>query len=197
MAETLDTRYPTAISPNKFAHFVVKTTNLERTRDWYLTVLNASVAFENHMCAFITYDEEHHRIGIIKVGGLKQCDPRAEGLEHVAFTYDELGMLLATYRRLRAVSITPYWSVIHGPTVSIYYKDPTGIKVELQYDVFKTNDEIDTFFRSGAYEENFVGVAFDPDEMAHRFENGTPVSELVKRPQIPPGTDPWSLAPSP
>jgi hypothetical protein len=38
------------------------------------------------------------------------------------------------------------------------------------------------FFESDAFAENPVGVLFDPDELAARFEAGEPVAELVKRP---------------
>ena len=75
------------------------------------------------------------------------------------------GQLLATYLRLKAQGIVPFWPIIHGPTVSLYYRDPNGVKVELQYDVFRTAEEVDAFFAAGNYVENFMGVIFDPDDM--------------------------------
>lgn len=196
MQSKLEALYPNAVSPNKFAHFVVRATDIAPVRDWYKTVLNGDVAFENEMCSFITYDGEHHRVGIIKMPAATPSDPRASGLDHVAFTYDDLGKLLSTYRRLRGENIHPFWSVIHGPTISIYYTDPTGTRVELQYDVFKTHEEINEFFAGGAYDENCVGVMFDPEAMATKFEDGVPLSELVKRPKLPEGMDPWSQVPA-
>jgi catechol-2,3-dioxygenase len=57
---------------------------------------------------------------------------RRPGLEHIAATYGSLGELLATYRRLATHRIEPYWSINHGPTISLYYKDPDGNRLELQ-----------------------------------------------------------------
>ena len=53
---------------------------------------------------------------------------------------------------------------------------------ELQIDNFETPEEAREFFESDAFAENPVGVLFDPDELAARFEAGEPVAELVKRP---------------
>jgi catechol 2,3-dioxygenase-like lactoylglutathione lyase family enzyme len=196
MPTSLDTLHPEPVSPAKFAHYVIRTDDLELSRAWYLTVLSATITFENEMCSFMTYDDEHHRVGIIQMPGLTKSDATAAGVEHVAFTYGELSELLATYLRLKKEDIIPYWPVIHGPTVSIYYRDPSGVKVELQYDVFKTKTDVDAFFASGQYDENFVGITFDPDEMVERFNSGVPVSELIKRPQLPAGMTPWDMVPA-
>jgi hypothetical protein len=115
------------------------------------------------------------------------------GVEHIAFTFNTLSELLATYLRLKEKGIVPFWPIIHGPTVSLYYRDPDGVKVELQYDVFKTVEEVDAFFAAGSYAENFMGVIFDPDDMIARFEAGEPLSALTKRPPLPPGAGPWDM----
>jgi hypothetical protein len=75
----------------------------------------------------------------------------------------------------------------------MYYRDPNGVKVELQYDVFKTVEEVDAFFSAGNYVENFMGVIFDPDEMVARFEAGEPLSSLTTRPALPQGVGPWDM----
>jgi len=50
---------------------------------------------------------------------------RAEvGVNHVAYTYANLGDLLDTYARLKQLGITPYWPIHHGVTLSFYYQDP-------------------------------------------------------------------------
>jgi len=49
-------------SPAKLAHIVLFTRQIGRMRDWYLTVLDARVVHENPAAAFLTYDDEHHRI---------------------------------------------------------------------------------------------------------------------------------------
>ena len=185
--------HPDAIRPSKFAHCVVRSACYEKSRDWYVTVLNAEIAFENEFVCFLRYDDEHHRIGVINAPDAALLGEERAGVEHIAFTFSTLSALLATYLRLKGEGITPFWPIIHGPTVSMYYRDPDGVKVELQYDVFETVEEVDAFFAKGSYVENFMGVIFDPEEMVARFEAGEPISELTKRPPLPPGAGPWDM----
>jgi catechol-2,3-dioxygenase len=50
----------------KFAHVVFQTSQPETMRDWYCQLLDAHVVYEDGGLAFITFDEEHHRIALIK-----------------------------------------------------------------------------------------------------------------------------------
>jgi catechol 2,3-dioxygenase-like lactoylglutathione lyase family enzyme len=140
------------VTPYKLAHLVLRVSNLERSVAWYSEVLGAHLVGSGGFFAGITYDEEHHRIGLIEVGGAARktetfgastlVQDEAEraatggadalqfssepGLEHVAFTYDSLDGLLNTYVRLRDRDIKPILAVNHGPTTSFYYNDPRG-----------------------------------------------------------------------
>lgn len=192
ITRSLEIENPGPIHPAKLAHVVLKTPDLKRARDWYLTLLQGRVGYENDMVCFVTYDDEHHRVGLLTVPGLVTPPPNSYGLEHLAFTYASLGTLLANYRRLKRGGIEPYWSINHGPTISMYYRDPDGNKVETQYDVFMTADEATDFINT-YYGENFMGIIFDPEEMALRYEAGVPVAELVKRPLLPRGMTPWEM----
>jgi catechol 2,3-dioxygenase-like lactoylglutathione lyase family enzyme len=191
-ARVLDAENPGPIHPAKFAHVVLKTPNLKRARDWYLTLLQGRVGYENDMVCFVTYDDEHHRVGLLTIPGLVAPPPNAYGLEHLAFTYGSLGTLLANYRRLKRLGVEPYWTINHGPTISMYYRDPDGNKVETQYDVFATADEA-TDFINKYYGENFMGIIFEPEHMAQRYEAGEALESLVKRPPLPPGLTPWDM----
>ena len=191
-ARVLDAENPGPIRPAKFAHVVLKTPNLKRARDWYLTLLQGRVGYENDMVCFVTYDDEHHRVGLLTIPGLVAPPPNAYGLEHLAFTYGSLGTLLANYRRLKRLRVEPYWTINHGPTISMYYRDPDGNKVETQYDVFATADEA-TDFINKYYGENFMGIIFEPEHMAQRYEAGEALESLVKRPPLPPGLTPWDM----
>ena len=57
------------IAPAKFAHAVLRTTRFKEMIDWYRTVLNAKIAYENNFLVFMTYDDEHHRIAIAAFPG--------------------------------------------------------------------------------------------------------------------------------
>jgi len=182
-----------ASSPGKLSHVVIRTGNLARLRKWYLTILNARVSYENDMVCFMTYDEEHHRVGIVQLPGISnEIAPASPGLEHTSFTYPDLGTLLANYRRLKAAGLEPFWTINHGPTISMYYRDPDGNKVELQVDVFQTAAEVNAFLDQ-YYPENFMGIIFDPEEMIKKYEAGVPIAELYRRPKLPLGLTPWDM----
>jgi catechol-2,3-dioxygenase len=166
------------IVPAKFAHFVLRTPRFEEMMRWYQTVLGAKVQFANAMIAFLTYDDEHHRLALISMPGLADAGTTA-GLDHVAYTYASMGDLLATYKRLKEAGIKPVWCVNHGPTTSMYYRDPDGNRVELQIDNFPTVEALNAWFHSGAFARNPIGVKYDPDRLVQKFESGVPVQELI------------------
>ncbi len=168
-------------SPIKLAHVVFRTGRLAEMLDWYCTVLEARVAYANDFVAFLTYDDEHHRVAFANLGATEQPAANTRGLEHVAFTYATLGDLLDTYERLKGLAITPYWTINHGPTTSLYYRDPDGNQVELQIDNCSLA-EADAFVRSETFAKNPIGVPFDADALLQRFRNGEPVAELTKYP---------------
>jgi catechol 2,3-dioxygenase-like lactoylglutathione lyase family enzyme len=190
---SLEALHPLPVPPAKLAHVVIRTSRFDASRAWYSTVLAAVPAYENAQLCFMTYDDEHHRVGIINMPELGEMSPALNGVEHFAFTFDRLDQLLATYRRLKREGIEPFWTINHGPTISMYYRDPDGNKIELQYDVLRTPAEVNAFFESGAYEENFMGIIFDADRMASDYEAGVPLEQLVTRPPLPPGMTPWDM----
>lgn len=177
------------IVPAKFAHAVLRTNKFQAMVDWYTIVLGAEVVFGNPNIAFMTYDDEHHRLAIVAYPGTEDRSPRSAGLDHLAYTYASLGDLVATYERLKAAGITPVAPINHGMTLSMYYRDPDGNKVELQIDNFATVEELKGFFRSNDFSKNPIGVSFDPEELARQYHAGVPDSELKKyRPEV--GLDP-------
>ena len=174
---------PEALSPALFAHFVVRTSNFEAMRHWYLTVLNARVVHDNGTLCFMTYDDEHHRLALINVPGLQKPAADSWGLNHLAYSYNSLRDLLSTYVRLRGQGIVPFRPINHGPTVSMYYHDPDGTGVELQVDTFATKQEAETWFGRDEFKENPIGVLFDPEDLLRDFEAGVPEVELLTRPR--------------
>jgi catechol-2,3-dioxygenase len=180
------------VKPRHLAHVVRRTARFEELVRWYCTVLGAEVVHSDDTLAFLTYDDEHHRIAIARIPGLEEQSAMAAGTDHIAFTYAELGDLLQTYRRLKSVGIEPYWCINHGPTTSMYYKDPDGSRIELQVDNMSTA-ETNAWMRSGEFAANPIGVVYDPEELIARYEAGEPLAVLTARAPLPEGVCPFDM----
>lgn len=175
---------PAAASPFKLAHFVLRTSRYKQMVDWYKTVLQARPSFENDLLSFLSYDEEHHRVGILNVPNLADQPDGMCGVHHNAFTYAAMTDLMSTYERLRDIGIKPVFVINHGPTTSLYYADPDGNQIELQVDNFDTIEDATAFFYGEAFAENPIGVEFDPDEMLRRLRAGESEATLKRRSDI-------------
>jgi len=180
MHRTVATSSARTVSPAKLAHVVLRSRRYRDAVAWWVDLLGARIQFENAFITFLTYDDEHHRLAIVNAPDLAARDPQTAGVDHFAFTYRDLGSLLATYERLEASGVTPYWSINHGPTTSLYYRDPEGNQVELQVDNLEP-EEAQAWFHSEAFRANPIGVEFDPAVLLERFRAGAPVAELLEQ----------------
>ncbi|MFN3219233.1 MAG: VOC family protein [Acidimicrobiales bacterium] len=176
------------IAPAKLAHFVLRTSRYQEMIDWYRTVLEAEIMVGTEMVTFLTYDEEHHRVAFIHMPGLADGSPETSGVDHVAFTYAGIDDLFATYERLASLGIEPFWPIHHGPTLSFYYRDPDGNQVELQIDVFDTNEKTNRWLAESDFVDNPIGVKVDPADLIARYRSGEPTETLLARPVIDPST---------
>ena len=111
---------------------MLRTGQFEKMTEWYQTVLAARIVFRDERLCFLSYDDEQHRLALINIPGLPVRDPDAVGTDHVAYSYNNLGELLSTYRRLKAAGILPHWPINHGVTTSMYYRDPDSNRIELR-----------------------------------------------------------------
>lgn len=170
------------IASPKFAHVVFQTSQPEAMRDWYCTVLNAHVVYESDALAFLTFDEEHHRVALLKSPvSLERKTPSTAAMHHVAYTFTDLDDLLARYEALLAEEITPAVSIAHGPTASMYYRDPDGNFVEMQVDLFTEPDAATEYMNGPEFSADPVGPAFDPAQMLRARRAGVPAEVLTSR----------------
>lgn len=175
--------------PVKFAHVVYSTRRFDEMIGWYQKVFEANVVYQNPAFAFLTYDDEHHRFAFANLEALKPAGAEAGGrgeigVNHVAYTYANLGDLLDTYSRLKEAGITPYWPVHHGLTLSFYYKDPDGNRMEFQVDCCSI-EGANAFMRSDAFAANPIGVEIDPEALLAQYRNGIPLEKLLVPPPGP------------
>ncbi|KAH7058919.1 Glyoxalase/Bleomycin resistance protein/Dihydroxybiphenyl dioxygenase [Macrophomina phaseolina] len=174
------------ISPVKLAHVVLRTRPemFKQMVDFYKTFLGADASYENDTLSFLTYDDEHHRIALAAVPGLGPKDAQTSGLEHIAFTFASIHDLLGAYTQRKQLGVCPIWCVNHGPTLSIYYRDPDGNTIETQVDCFDSAEAATAQMRSDEFNENPIGVDFDPEDLIVRLEKGESVEEVLLRPRI-------------
>ncbi len=175
--------------PSKLAHVVYMTRRFDEMIDWYERVFEAKVVYQNPVFAFLTYDDEHHRFAFANMSILKPTSGSEQertdvGVNHVAYTYASVGDLLDTYARLKEAGIAPYWPVHHGMTLSLYYQDPDGNRMEFQVDTC-TVEEANAMMQTEEFAANPVGVDYDPDELLERYRNGATPATLLAQPVGP------------
>ncbi len=90
----------------------------------------------------------------------------------------------------------PVWSINHGPTTSLYYEDPEGIRLEFQTENFPPSAQLTAdYFNSKEFADNPpIGVNVDPDYLLERLRAGTSETDLLK-PGAAPAQEP-SRAPT-
>ena len=170
--------------PVKFAHVVYMTRRFDRMIAWYRDVFEAEIVYENPALAFLTYDDEHHRFAFANLDAInpagKGQDYRGTiGVNHVAYTYASPGDLLETYARLKGLGIEPYWSIHHGITLSNYYRDPDGNRMEFQVDAESG------YMATKSFAANPVGVEVDMAALLARHRAGAAAAELLTIPEGP------------
>ena len=178
--------------PVKFAHVVYQTRQYDAMIAWYEMVFEARVVHRDPALAFMTYDDEHHRFAFANLDVLNPGGSGGRGtigVNHVAYTYAGIGDLLETYARMKSAGITPYWPIPHGTTLSMYYKDPDGNRMELQVDCGTLKDAI-AYMESAAFAENPIGVVIDPEDLLARYRAGATSEDLIAMPDGPPSAIP-------
>ena len=69
------------VSPIKLAHVVLRTNQIEKMGEFYKDFLGGRYAIKLPNLTFITYDDEHHRIGLVGMPFLDAKAPKSNGLE--------------------------------------------------------------------------------------------------------------------
>lgn len=165
----------------RLAHIVLLTNRLDDMKSWYQSVLGTRTVYETPSAAFMTFDDEHHRLALVTMPGLEERTPKTVGMMHSAYTFPGLHELLTRYRELSSLGIEPVVPIQHGVTTSLYYRDPDTNLVELQIDNFATAEDATAYMQGAEYAADSAGPTFDPEAMAVALESGASVSELINR----------------
>ena len=149
-------------------HVTLKTSRLQEMVNWYKRLVGVTVTFQDSNNAWTTNDEANHRIAFLSVPELSDDPGKVghNGIHHSAFEYDSFADLMASYARLRDEGVEPAFSLHHGLTISIYYRDPEGNYVELQADAFGDWKASTAWMQTSEdFRANPIGTFFDPDKV--------------------------------
>jgi catechol-2,3-dioxygenase len=174
---------PAVIRP-KIHHINLKTTRLQEMIDWYSEVVGTQVTFQDQTGAWLSNDDANHRVALLAFPGFVDDPERATrtGMHHSAFEYATFEDLNSSYLRLHDAGITPDVCLDHGMTLSYYYKDPDGNRVELQCDVFGDWARSAEWMRtSSAFRANPIGVFVDPARIADAAAAGETLEDIHRR----------------
>ena len=167
-------------------HWGMRTIKFDEMVAWYETVLGLETVFGSPSpvpVAFVTNDEEHHRGGFFNIPGLVDSPERARsiGLNHIGWNYDSLDDLLDTWSRLQEEGIKSIVDTDHGPTFSIYYKDPEDNTVELTCLSFDTLAQAVEACQDPVMIANPMGAPFVPEKLIQARKDGLSLSEIHEK----------------
>jgi hypothetical protein len=79
------------------------------------------------------------------------------------------------------LDVLPYWRIHHGITLSLYYRDPDGNRMEFQVDSCSVEDA-NAYMRTDAFAANPAGVEIDPQILLAQYRSGVPEQQLLMMP---------------
>lgn len=168
------------IAPASISHFVIRTGKYEETIEWYRKVFDTRTVFASDHITFLSYDFEHHRIAIVRVPDAVPFGDNSAGVDHIAFSMKGIGELVSTYERLKDFGVIPAIPINHGVSVSLYYYDPNGIKIEFAVDNTSLADGPESYFSTPRFAANPIGTIFDPETLRTRYHDGANESDLLQ-----------------
>ena len=126
------------IKAERIGHVVLKVRSLERSRKFYTEVLGMDVMMEIPAIPGVflaTNRRDHHEIALFEVGNAAE-DLRAKqiGLAHIAFRLRNEEELRAAFAELKEKQVPISFTVNHGVTKSVYFRDPDGHELEVYCD---------------------------------------------------------------
>jgi catechol 2,3-dioxygenase-like lactoylglutathione lyase family enzyme len=159
--------------PQKLAHVVVNTPDIDRATAFYCDVLGFRVSdWSEHVMSFLRCNREHHALAF-------NAAPHA-AYNHTSRTMDSIDALFRAQGRLRAAGAPLRWGTgRHGPGSQVfnYYVEPSGFVVELIADGVEIPAEASWVPQVWERKPEFMdlwGTAGPPSEELREAMAGTP-----------------------
>lgn len=169
-------------SAHYLAHFGIRARKYEEMLRWYVEVLEARILFQNDAAAFLTFDDEHHRLAIWTDAATAERPADVAGIDHICLALPAHSALAATYQRLKRAGHLPVLPVNHRFTTSLYYRDPDGNELEFSVDNLPTKAAGCDFVSGPAMAAILTppfGDLFDPEELVEMVRRGASLEDLA------------------
>jgi len=178
---------PNLPAPTKLAHLSITTNvNYDRMVEFYSELLNMRTIVDiNNVAVNMTllgFDDEHHRIGILKLPAAQPQTGQMIGIEHSSWSFGTLDNLIAAVKSFdKRMSIWPAMSFHQGPVIALSYRDPDGNRVEVIADLFETQDEIVEYMQEKGRDPTFNSLLrFDFRKFIDLWESESHIEDLEK-----------------
>jgi catechol-2,3-dioxygenase len=168
-----------ALPPMRLGEIVLGTCRYDAMKAWYRQVLDMVEATEHvpqrtatahagpvRICFFRLHAEHPYQdvVAIFGMAGAAGEDAKGcPGLHHMQLRNASIAVLRERYGRLKQSHIVPEWAMNHGPSTSLYYRDPDRNVVELAASNHGSQQETDACLASDEFLRNPAGKPIDPE----------------------------------
>jgi catechol-2,3-dioxygenase len=130
-------------APLRVGHVVFNVSDVTRSMEFYTEVVGLQVAARRDGAAFLTCGTQHHDIALFQApaGATARAGEPAIGLNHVALQLPDRAALRSRYDLLCERGI-PVRTTEHNVTLSVYFQDPDGNRIELFCDRYANGLEV-------------------------------------------------------
>jgi catechol 2,3-dioxygenase len=126
------------LHPERIAHVVIKVRDLERSCEFYTEILGMQVMknVPEIGAVFLSFNgRDHHEIALFQIGPQAEAPKGNQvGLLHFAFRLRNEEDLRAAYQEFKEKGVPVSFTVNHGVTKSVYFRDPDGNELEVYCD---------------------------------------------------------------
>jgi len=126
------------IHPERIAHVVLKVRNLEESKKFYTETLGMQVMKQAPQikAVFLSFNgRDHHEIALFEIGPKAEAPQAGQtGMLHFAMRLRTEEDLAAAYKELKEKNVPVSFTVNHGISKSIYFRDPDNNELEVYCD---------------------------------------------------------------